>query len=163
MSSCSLARKLCIIEGSLVHWHWENLMPRGAECTEPNKEPEDSDEITWVLGELAKSWERDDVIRGRARSTGCLTKWLSPKTKGIASMRAIDLNCDPLLLIARKWCPLCKQAKCPPVPLLKAEARCSNYHICTFLSCLCVYACMYMYMHISYMYACIYMCPWPGT
>ena len=79
-------------------------------------------EIEWHLGCLAKAWEKDDVLRSRGRANDCLTRWLSPKTKGIPSMRAITLNSDALVHLAKLWCPLMPFAKSPPIPLLRAEA-----------------------------------------
>ena len=73
------------------------------------------------MGALANDWEKDDVLRCRGRSSGCLTKWLTPQVKGIPSMKNIDLNSDALLHIANRWAPLMKEARCPPVPLLRAE------------------------------------------
>ena len=79
-------------------------------------------EIAWQVGLLAKEWENDDVIRARARNSQALTRWPSAKTKGVPSLRAIQLNADSLLHLARRWCPLVETAKSPPIPLIRAEA-----------------------------------------
>ena len=80
-------------------------------------------EIEWIVGSLATAWEKDDVLRSRGRANDCLSRWLSPKTKGIPGMQAITLNIDALLHIAKLWCPLMPFAKSPPIPLLRAEAH----------------------------------------
>ena len=95
-------------------------MPRGGKADAASSSAEAA-AIDWTVGALASDWEKDDVIRCRARSTDCLTKWLSPQVKGIPSMRAIELNADPLLHIANRWCTLVKEARAPPVPVLRAE------------------------------------------
>ena len=97
-------------------------MPRG-------KAKKDGEEVEWVLGTLATAWEGDNTIRCRGRNTQSITRWASPKTRGIPSMKNIDLCCDPLLHIATHWCPIMKEPKSPPVPLLRAEAGVSKSFI----------------------------------
>ena len=80
------------------------------------------DVVHWMVGSLAEKWDQDAVIRARMRVSHCVTRWPTAKTKGIPSIKAIDLCCDPLCYIARLWCPLVKQPKAPPVPVLRAEA-----------------------------------------
>ena len=100
-------------------------MPRAR--MEPQETPEDEAEaphqrVEWPIGDLALRWEREDAIRARGRTLKGLTRWTSPKTKGIANMQAISLNAEALYHLAVMWCPLVQQAKTPPVELLKHEA-----------------------------------------
>ncbi|CAE7194949.1 unnamed protein product [Symbiodinium sp. CCMP2592] len=102
------------------------------------EEPEEV-EVAWVVGQLATVWDEDKAIRARARATKMLTRWPAPKSKGIPSMKAINLCCDPLYHLAKRWCPLFKEPKSPPVPLLRAEApRCKTCFRIFFASC-CTY------------------------
>ena len=78
--------------------------------------------VEWETGSLARLWEEDRVLRARGRETKALTKWSNPKVRGIPSMKAINLNAELLLHVARVWCPLVPQAKSPPIPLLRKEA-----------------------------------------
>ena len=79
------------------------------------------DAMEWEVGSVAKAWEQDHVIRARSRQTQELSRWPSSKTKGIASMQAMQLNGDALLHLARAWCPKLELAKSPPIPVVRAE------------------------------------------
>ena len=102
---------------------------------------EEAASVTWVVGQLATAWDEDKTVRARARTTKALTRWPAPKSKGIPSMKAIDLCCDPLYHIAKLWCPLFTQPKSPPVPLLRAEALRSKT---VFFHSLCIIDTLYM-------------------
>ena len=88
-------------------------------------------EVDWQLGLLSKDWEGDDVIRARGRNTKALTRWPTPQTKGVPSIKAIQYNADALLHLARRWCPLLSTAKSPPIPLIRAEA--CFFKICHYI------------------------------
>ena len=79
--------------------------------------------VDWQVGQVAKAWEANNVIRARGRACQSLTKWTTPATRGIASMGALNLNPDILLELAQRWCPLLPFAKSPPIPLLRAEVN----------------------------------------
>ena len=88
-----------------------------------NRASSSKESVDWEIGLLGAEWEANAVVRSRARASGCMTKWMSPKTKGVASTSAMHLNADLLLGVARLWCPCLTYAKSPPIPLLRAEAR----------------------------------------
>ena len=77
----------------------------------PNDAPAAAVHVHWDVNKLAELWESDNIIRSRGREQKCLTRWLSSKTKGIASMRGIYLNAEVLLHVAKLWCPLLPTAK----------------------------------------------------
>ena len=86
------------------------------------KESVQAPAVEWEVGKLAELWEADTCLRARARTSDCLTKWPSPKSKGVASMAALRLNGEVMVKIAQLWCPLLAHAKSPPIPVIRSEA-----------------------------------------
>ena len=110
------------VKGCMVAMSRASLSSSGGDSTDDSQEVRGgSTVVEWPMGELAKAWEANHVIRARGRASQALLKWPSAKTKGIASMQAIHMNADCLLLFAQKWCPLLATAKSPSVRLLRPE------------------------------------------
>ena len=70
---------------------------------------------------LASDWEQSPLLRNRGRLNDSITVWPSPKTTGIASMKACSLNAEALELTATWWVQFCTQPAAIPIDLLRAE------------------------------------------
>ena len=76
------------------------------------------------LGDLARLLESNSSVRERiieARN-GQLTRWPSPTTVGIKSVKAMSLNATILEMIAEWWVGWVSTPKPPAVDLLRREA-----------------------------------------
>ena len=75
-------------------------------------------------GELAKIFERDETIRRRIleKPDQILTRWVSQRATGIASVAAMRLNSQALTLLAELWTRHCPFPKTVPVDFMRDEA-----------------------------------------
>ena len=86
--------------------------------------------LQWPVGDLAKDWEGNSVLRARGREFKSITRWPSAKQQCIASMHALQLNGDALFHLAKRWCAMVSVPKSPPIPLIRAEVHKSIQHVC---------------------------------
>ena len=75
-------------------------------------------------GSFAKSWESEASIRHRVLSQEhpYMTRWVSTRTVGMPSCKAMALNIAALECIARIWCPLSPYPRAIPIEFLHGEA-----------------------------------------
>ena len=71
---------------------------------------------------LASMWENNNNIRRRARETGSLTTWESPKVVGIPSNKAMTYNREVLETLATWWTAKVDLPQAVPIDTLRKEA-----------------------------------------
>ena len=76
------------------------------------------------VGALAKLIEANQTLRARVLefNTGQLTRWPSPTTVGVKSVKAMSLNATLLEVVAEWWVQLMPVPKPPSVDLCRQEA-----------------------------------------
>lgn len=82
------------------------------------------------MGELAKVWEEDGLVRNRGRDAKSLTLWPSPKSVGVASMRASSMNARVLEHTATWWVQRSDLPAAIPIDAIRYEARTPKVYPC---------------------------------
>ena len=76
-----------------------------------------------VSAPLAKSLEACAEIREGVRHRGCLLSWPTSNSQGIASLKALSLNCRVLVVLARTHCGTTREkVKSPRIAWVRSEA-----------------------------------------
>ena len=70
---------------------------------------------------LAALLEADMSVRERFRDSGYCTRWPSPQSIGVASVKAMGLNHRILELTALWWCPRCEGPQFIPISTVRKE------------------------------------------
>ena len=85
---------------------------------------------------LAKLWEGDPIIRGKALKNGSLLSWPSPKKTGVITFATVAFNSKVVEHCLRHWCPQVPSAKTLNIDQVRLEARVSKTQPTFFQSCL---------------------------
>lgn len=84
--------------------------------------PMATESLPMATESLASMWENNNNIRRRARETGSLTTWESPKVVGIPSTKAMTYNREVLETLATWWTAKVDLPQAVPIDTLRKEA-----------------------------------------
>ena len=75
-----------------------------------------------ALSSLSECWESDATLRNRGRQHDRITQWPTVKSIGLASMKAANMNCRALELMANWWVACAEKPSTIPIDPLRVEA-----------------------------------------
>ena len=74
-----------------------------------------------ALDGLAKEWENDSTVRGKALATKSLLYWPSPEQVGVINFDTMKPNVKVLMILLENWAPQVDSAKTVCVDQLRVE------------------------------------------